>query len=53
VLRYFQNSSSRDVGAGLGVDESVAQKRVARNGKTSLHFCQTRNRFNDELEATS
>lgn len=30
VLRYFQNKSLRDVGAMLGVDESVAQKRVGR-----------------------
>ena len=30
VLRYFQNKSLRDVGTMLGVDESVAQKRVGR-----------------------
>ena len=30
LLRYFQNKSLREVGAALGVEENVAQKRVQR-----------------------
>ena len=30
LLRYFQNKSLREVGLALGVEESAAQKRVAR-----------------------
>jgi len=30
VLRYFENKSSKDVGAALGINEAAAQKRVAR-----------------------
>ncbi len=30
VLRYFENKTSKDVGAALGINEAAAQKRVAR-----------------------
>ncbi|MDB6125493.1 MAG: hypothetical protein JWQ71_4486 [Pedosphaera sp.] len=30
LLRYFENKTSKDVGAALGVNEAAAQKRVAR-----------------------
>src|SRR4029079_17090428 len=30
LLRYFENKSLREVGLALGVEESAAQKRVAR-----------------------
>ncbi len=39
VLRYFENKTSRDVGAALGVNEAAAQKRVARAVEKLRGYC--------------
>ncbi len=42
MLRYFENKSSRDVGAALGINEATAQKRVARAVEKLRGLCNKR-----------
>lgn len=42
LLRYFENKSTREVGAALGVNEAAAQKRVARALEKLRALCSKR-----------